>query len=253
MILQEIIENKRTEIAERQQRVPLETLQLQVQSAPAPRSMTFDGEMSLIAEVKRRSPSQGTLASAIDPMEQARAYERGGAAAISVLTDERFFGGSFEDLRAVRDSVEIPVLCKDFILTPYQVYEARAQGADVLLLIVSTLDDETLITLHKLVLALGMAALVEVHDQHDLARAIAAEARLIGINNRDLTDFSVDLVTTEYLAPLVPDDVVVVSESGVATRQDVQRAAAAGARAVLVGEILMRSEDPAGTIQELLG
>jgi indole-3-glycerol phosphate synthase len=209
--------------------------------------------LSLIAEVKRRSPSKGTLAEGVDPPAQARAYEEAGASAISVLADEKYFGGSLDDLRAVRAVVDIPVLCKDFILTPYQVYEARAAGADLLLLIVAALDDAELHQLSALTRSLGMAPLVEVHDQHDLARAIAADAALIGINNRDLTDFSVDLVTTEYLAPLVPDGVTLVSESGIATREDVERVKAAGAGVILVGETLMRSDDPGRTIRELLG
>lgn len=253
MILQEIVEQKRREVADREQRVPLAELQRQAEVAPPPRAVAFDGPVSLIAELKRRSPSQGDFVTRLDPAQQAAAYERGGAVAISVLTDRTYFGGSFDDLRAVRSAVQVPVLCKDFILTPYQVYEARAAGADLILLIVGALDDRTLIELRALALDLGMTPLIEVHDQHDLARAIAAGAELIGINNRDLTDFSVDLLTTEYLAPLVPDGVVMVSESGVATRQDVERVAQAGARAVLVGETLMRSGDPSTTIRELLG
>jgi indole-3-glycerol phosphate synthase len=208
--------------------------------------------MSLIAEVKRRSPSKGSLAEDVDPVARAVTYQRGGAAVISVLADEKYFGGSLDDLRAVRGVVDIPVLCKDFILTPYQVYEARAAGADLILLIVAALQDAELRDLHGLSLSLGMTPLVEVHDQHDLARAVAAGASLIGINNRDLSDFSVDLVTTEYLAPLVPEDAILVSESGFVTRGDVERVERAGARAVLVGETLMRSDDPAGTIRELM-
>lgn len=252
MILQEIIEHKRPEVTERERRVPLEEIRRRAQETPAPRSIAFDGRMALIAEVKRRSPSKGDFVGELDPVIQARAYEDGGASAISVLADARYFGGSLDDLSAVREAVGVPVLCKDFILTPYQVYEARAYGADLILLIVSAMDDLTLLALHPLALELGMTPLVEVHDQHELARAIAAGAGLIGINNRDLTDFSVDLLTTEYLAPLVPDDTVIVSESGIATREDVQRVAEAGARAVLVGETLMRSGDPAATIRELL-
>ena len=254
MILEEILAHKRAEVAERERRTPLDEVKERAAvGAPPVRSPRFEADLSLIAEVKRRSPSAGHLAEELDPVAQAQGYERGGAAAISVLTDERFFGGCLEDLRSVRAAVGVPVLCKDFFLTPYQVWEARFCGADVILLIVAALDDEALGELYALTLEQGMDALVEVHDQHDLARAIVLEARLIGINNRDLSDFSVDLVTTEYLAPLVPDGVTVVSESGIATREDVQRARRAGARAVLVGETLMRSPDPAATIRELLG
>jgi indole-3-glycerol phosphate synthase len=252
MILQEILAHKRGEIAERQAKVPVEDVQRHAAQAPPPRPFGPDGRVALIAEVKRCSPSKGQFVATLDPAAQAKAYERGGAAAISVLTDGSFFGGSFDDLRTVREAVAVPVLCKDFILTPYQVYEARSCGADLLLLIVAALDDDTLHDLQALTLDLGMMPLVEVHDQHELARAIAADARLIGINNRDLSDFSVSLRTTEYLAPLAPDNTVVVSESGIETREDVQRVIRAGACAVLVGEVLMRSPDPAATIAELL-
>lgn len=252
MILREIVEHKRVEVAEREGRVPLDEVVRRAADAPPPRALLPGDRVLLIAEVKRRSPSRGAFVSTLDPVAQARAYEAGGAAAISVLTDERFFGGRLDDLRAVRESVHVPVLCKDFLLTPYQVYEARSCGADLILLIVAALDDETLRQLAGLAAGLGMTPLVEVHDQHDLARAIAAGAQVIGINNRDLKDFSVDLVTTEYLAPLVPDDVILVSESGMADREDVRRVVRAGAHAVLIGETLMRSSDPAATIRELL-
>lgn len=252
MILDQIVEHKRLEIAERERKVPQAEIERRARAEPPARSAAFDRPMSLIAEVKRRSPSKGDLAADLDPVEQAVAYERGGASAISVLADRRYFAGSLDDLRAVRDAVGIPVLCKDFILTPYQVYEARAYGADLILLIVAAIDDAALRDLYTLSIDLGMLPLVEVHDQHDLARAIAAGATLVGINNRDLSDFSVDLLTTEYLAPLVPDDAVTVSESGMVTRDDVERARRAGARVVLVGETLMRSPDPTATIAELL-
>jgi indole-3-glycerol phosphate synthase len=253
MILQEICENKRPEVAARESTVSFAEVRRAAQNAAPPRPVQFHAPMSLIAEVKRRSPSKGLLAEAVDPVAQAGLYADGGASAISVLADSTYFGGSLEDLRRVRDAVSIPVLCKDFILTPYQVYEARAAGADLMLLIVAALEDAELVELSDLAVSLGMTPLVEVHDQHDLARAVAAGASLIGINNRDLSDFSVDLLTTEYLAPLVPDDATLVSESGIATREDVERVARAGARAVLVGETLMRSTDPAATIRELLG
>lgn len=252
MILQEILEHKRPEVEERMRHVPLEKIERIARSAPAPRALDLEVPTILIAEVKRRSPSKGEFVTTLDPIEQARRYEAGGASAISVLADAQYFGGSLDDLRAVREAVTVPVLCKDFILTPYQVYEARAYGADLVLLIVAALDDRTLISLQDLIRSLGMTPLVEVHDQHEMAHAVAAGATLIGINNRDLRDFSVDLLTTEYLAPFVPDDALLISESGIATQQDVQRVRAAGARGVLVGETLMRSGDPAATIRELL-
>jgi indole-3-glycerol phosphate synthase len=253
MILQEICDNTRREVAERERLVPLDRVRRAAEEADTPRNPRFDAPVSLIAEVKRRSPSKGSLGEDVDPVVQARTYEAGGAAVISVLADTKYFGGSLDDLRAVRAAVTIPVLCKDFILTPYQVYEARAAGADLILLIVAALDDDGLRGLGELARSLGMTPLIEVHDQHDLARAIAADASLIGINNRDLADFSVDLLTTEYLAPLVPDDITLVSESGIATREDVERVVQAGARVILVGETLMRSESPDVTIRELVG
>jgi indole-3-glycerol phosphate synthase len=253
VILDEILDHKRTEIEEREREHSLDEVKQRAQVAPSPRIMKFDGTVSLIAEVKRRSPSAGALAPDVDPVVQAQAYERAGAAAISVLTDHQYFGGTLDDLAAVRGAVNVPVLCKDFILSPYQVYEARAYGADLMLLIMAALRDDALRPLRRLTIELGMTPLVEVHDQHDLARALAAEANVIGINNRDLTDFSVDLLTTEYLAPLIPDDVIVVSESGIVERTDVQRVTHAGARAVLIGSTLMRSDDPEATIRELLG
>lgn len=253
MILDEIVEHKRSEVANRTARVSLEAVQHAARSAPPARAPRFGDGLALIAEVKRRSPSKGVLVETLDPVAQARAYESGGASAISVLTDDRYFGGSLADLDAVRRAVALPVLCKDFILTPYQVHEARAHGADLILLIVGALDDDDLVELQALACELGMTPLVEVHDQHELARAVAVGARLIGINNRDLTDFSVDLLTTEYLAPLVPDEAIVVSESGLATCEDVERVRRAGARVILVGETLMRSGDPTATIRELLG
>jgi indole-3-glycerol phosphate synthase len=253
LILDEILEHKREEVARRRRAASEDEVREAARKASAVRPAALEGRMSLIAEVKRMSPSAGEIAGSLDPVEQARRYEEGGAAAISVLTDERFFGGSLNDLRAVREAVEIPVLCKDFIVSEYQVWEARASGADLLLLILAALSDYSYRSLLSLTGQLGMAALVEVHDQHDLAKAIASDARIIGINNRDLSDFSVDLITTEYLAPLVPEGTVVVSESGITTREDVQRVQRAGATVVLVGEALMRSESPQEKIRELLG
>src|SRR5947209_4133902 len=252
MILDDILAHKREEVAARELQVSLDEVRNRALRADPARLATFDAPMSIIAEVKRRSPSAGEIAGGIDPVAQARMYERGGVAAISVLADNRFFGGSLDDLHAVRDAVRVPVLCKDFIVVPYQVYEARACGADIVLLILAALDDGAFRPLLALVQELRMTPLVEVHNQHELARAIAADAPVIGINNRDLTDFTVDLVNTEYLAPLVPDDTIVVSESGIRTREDVERARRAGARVVLVGETLMRSGDPTETIAELL-
>jgi indole-3-glycerol phosphate synthase len=252
MILEEILEHKRGEVRLREARTSLDSLKQQAGAADAARPFVPNGAMSLIAEVKRRSPSKGEFAQTFDPVARALAYERGGAAAISVLTDEKYFGGSLDDLRAVRSAVQVPVLCKDFFISPFQVWEARFFGADLLLLIVAAIDDATLYELQALTLDLGMTPLLEVHDQHDLARALASGAMLIGINNRDLSDFTVDLLTTEYLAPLIPDDVIAVSESGIGSREDVERVRQAGARVILVGEALMRAPNPAEYVRELL-
>jgi indole-3-glycerol phosphate synthase len=253
MILDEIVENKRAEIGRREAQISLLEQQRRAQSISSPRPVEFARPMSIIAEVKRRSPSAGEIADDVDPVAQARAYESAGACVISVLCDGKYFGGSLADMTAVRDAVSVPVLCKDFIVSRYQLYEARAHGADLVLLILAALDDRTFRDLLALTHELGMTPLVEVHNQHELARAIAADSPIIGVNNRDLSDFSVDLLTTEYLAPLIPDEMVIVSESGIRTRDDVERVQRAGARVVLVGEALMRAESPALAVAELLG
>ncbi len=251
-MLDEILRHKRQEVEQRRREVPLDLIERRLQAADSARVPVFSRPVSLIAEVKRRSPSAGPLQPDVDPVAQALLYERAGATAISVLTDTRYFGGTLDDLAAVRASVSVPVLCKDFFVTQYQLYEARSYGADLVLLIVAALRDDELRQSMATVSDLGMTPLVEVHDQHDLARALACDAALIGINNRDLTDFSVDLITTEYLAPLVPEDVTIVSESGIESRADVDRVIRAGASVVLVGSALMRSGDPLATAQALL-
>ncbi|MGH2442171.1 MAG: indole-3-glycerol phosphate synthase TrpC [Chloroflexota bacterium] len=251
-VLDEMVAAKRIEIAARQAKHSLAEMRARARSGPAVRPFRPGRPVALIAEVKRRSPSRGDLALDIDPVQQAIAYQRGGASAVSVLTDEPYFGGSFHDLELVRAAIELPVLCKDFILEPYQVFEARSWGTDILLLVVAALEDRALRELHTCSLESGMQPLVEVHDQHDLARALALGAGLIGINNRDLSDFSVNLLTTEYLAPLIPESVTIVSESGIATPGDVKRVRDAGASVVLVGEALMRAGDPAAAIASLL-
>jgi indole-3-glycerol phosphate synthase len=215
------------------------------------------GPVRLIAEVKKASPSAGVIRSDFDPVAIAQEYERGGAACLSVLTDERFFQGSLRYLRAIRSAVKLPLLRKDFIIDPRQVLEAIEWGADAILLIVAILPDDRLRALHELAMGAGLDALVEVHDETELDRAQKVGARLIGVNNRDLRTFKVDLATTERLAGRIrrsvgSDDVVLVAESGVHGHVDVQRLAACGARAVLVGEWLMRERDIAGKTRELL-
>lgn len=209
------------------------------------------GRVRLLAELKRASPVAGTVARGFDPIALAAQYVEAGAAALSVLTDPHF-QGSLADLAAVRAAVDCPVLQKDFVIDEYQVWEARVHGADAVLLIVRLLESARLRELFDAAKGLGLGALVEVHDDAELEVAAELGAALIGINNRDLTTFRVDLTTTERLAPRAPTGTCLVSESGIATRADVTRVAAAGAHAVLVGEALSRSGDPAAKVRELL-
>jgi indole-3-glycerol phosphate synthase len=210
--------------------------------------------IALIAEFKRRSPSRGEIRPAADPIGMARSYEAAGAAALSVLTDERFFGGSLADLNVVRGAVELPVLRKDFIIDPCQVAEsALPEGPDALLLIAAALEGERLRSLRRMAELCGQAALVEVHTEQEVDRALESGAEIIGINNRDLRTFEVSLDTTFRLRPRIPSTVTVVAESGVHSRDDVVRLSEAGVDAVLVGEALMTADDPGEKIQELLG
>jgi indole-3-glycerol phosphate synthase len=235
--------------------LPLQAVQAAAAQADAPREFAAALRrpgVSLIAEIKRASPSKGPLCPDLDPVALAGEYERGGASAISVLTDEHFFQGSLEDLRAVRQSVGLPVLRKDFTIDPYQVYQARAAGADAILLIVAALDDEALHLLHRLAAELGLAALVEVHSAAELVRALKVGPAIVGVNNRDLQTFEVSLDTTARLRPLVPAGVALVSESGVHSRSDVARLETLGVDAILVGEALVRAPDARDKIQELI-
>ena len=208
---------------------------------------------SVIAEVKRRSPSKGALADIPDPADLARAYERGGAAAISVLTEQRRFGGSLADLRSVRAAVGIPILRKDFIVEPYQLLEARAAGADLALLIVVALDDDELRRLYDTAGELGLTVLVEVHDEAETERAVALGAELIGVNARNLKTLAVDNDTFGRLAPLVPAERVKVAESGIFGADDVKRFVTEGARVVLVGEALVKDGDPEAAVRSMTG
>ena len=209
--------------------------------------------IGVIAEFKRRSPSAGALREAPDVVEIARAYQRGGAGALSILTEGPNFEGSLDDLRAARCACELPILRKDFIVDPYQLHESVAAGADAILLIVAALDDPTLAELHQLARELGLDALVEVHDLQETSRALSVGARLIGINNRDLRDFSVNVKRTSELMPEIPAAVTVVSESGIAHAGQLRELERDGVAAVLVGETLMRSPDPELALRELLG
>jgi indole-3-glycerol phosphate synthase len=210
------------------------------------------GGISVIAEVKRASPSRGSLAEISDPADLARQYQDGGAATISVLTEERHFGGSLDDLRAVRAAVSVPVLRKDFIVTSYQLWEARAAGADLVLLIVAALDDNELGCLIDRTRSIGLTPLVEVHTEHELHRGLDAGADLIGVNARNLTNLEVDRSTFSRLAPLIPDGVVRVAESGVRGPRDVLEYARDGADVVLVGESLVTGRDPRSAVADLV-
>jgi indole-3-glycerol phosphate synthase len=207
--------------------------------------------LAVIAEMKQRTPSMGVLAEEYHPADLARAYTQGGAAAISVLTHMASFGGRPEHVEAVRYATDLPILRKDFVTDPYEVGEARAAGADALLLIVAALDRERLAELLRVTHSRGLAALVEVHDEREVEIAVEAGARVIGVNNRDLRTFDVDLGLTERLRSVIPFDLVLVAESGIHTAADARRMRQAGADAILVGESLMRADDPAARIREL--
>jgi len=237
---------------------PVDQLAAAAASGPAPRgfaaalrAVADGGELAVIAEVKRRSPSKGDLDAGLDPATVAAHYQRGGAAAVSVLTDVEFFGGSPSDLVAARAAVTLPVLRKDFTVAAADVYDARAMGADAVLLIVAALTDDELGRLHRVVVELGMDALVEVHDEAELGRALAVDASLIGVNQRDLVSFEVDTDRAERVARAIPDGVVAVAESGVDGPATAARLAAAGYAAVLVGESLVRAADRGAAVAAL--
>jgi indole-3-glycerol phosphate synthase len=254
VFLSRILEAKRREVEERSARRPLEELRRLAAAAAAPRDFATALRrpgLGVIAEVKRASPSKGPIRPDLDPVALARAYELGGCAAISVLTDEPFFAAQADDLESVRAAVSVPVLRKDFLLSEYQLYEARAMGADAALLIVAALEPEELSALIGLAVALGMCPLVEVHTEGEVEAALEAGAKVVGINNRDLTTFKVDLETTRRLRPLVPPGVGVVAESGIATPEQAALVASWGVDAVLVGEALVASEDPAGLVRAM--
>jgi indole-3-glycerol phosphate synthase len=255
-VLGEIIAGVRIDLEERRASVSEADLRAALADVDPPRDpMAVLGSpgSSVIAEVKRRSPSKGALADIPDPAELAGAYARGGAAAISVLTEQRRFGGSLADLRAVRAAVDVPVLRKDFIVDPYQLLEARAAGADLALLIVAALDDDELRSLHDAARELGLTPLVEVHDEAETERAVALGAGLVGVNARNLKTLAVDGDTFGRLAPLVPDDRIKVAESGIFGAVDVERFVAEGARAVLVGEALVKDGDPESAVRAMTG
>jgi indole-3-glycerol phosphate synthase len=258
MILERIAASKREEVAAEKDCLPLAELQPMLRDLPPCRDFTAalrspDGSVRLIAEIKGASPSKGVIRESFDPSRIARAYQCGEAAAISVLTDREFFHGRPEYLGQVRQVCSLPLLRKDFIIDTYQIYQSRLMGADAVLLIAALLADRDLVDYLALAAGLGLAALVEVHTAAELERVLRLPAELIGINNRDLHSFRVDLETTAALRPLIPAGPVVVSESGIRGRRDVERLADAGVDAVLVGEALMAAADQEAMVRQMLG
>lgn len=255
-VLDDIVDGVRIDLAEREASRSLVDLRAALAQVDAPRDpmprLRAAGS-SVIAEVKRRSPSKGDLAEILDPAALAVEYAAGGAVAISVLTEQRRFGGSLDDLRAVRAAVGVPVLRKDFIVSSYQLVEARAAGADLALLIVAALDDDLLRRLYDEAGELGLTVLVEVHDEPETERAVALGAELIGVNARNLKTLAVDSDTFGRLAPLIPDDRVLVAESGISGPDDVRRFVTEGARAVLVGEALVKDGAPQQAVRAMTG
>lgn len=254
-VLDEIVAGVRADVAAREAATPLDQVKARAAAtAPAKDALAalYAPGVGVIAEVKRRSPSRGALAPITDPAKLAVEYQAGGARMISVLTEQRRFGGSLDDLDAVRAVVSVPVLRKDFVVCPYQVHEARAHGADVVLLIVAALDQNTLTGLRERIESLGMTALVEVHTEDEASRALDAGAVVIGVNARDLRTLDVDRSTFERIAPGLPSGVVKIAESGVRGPLDLIEYAAAGADAVLVGEGLVTTADPRHAVAELV-
>jgi indole-3-glycerol phosphate synthase len=254
-VLDEILEGVRADLAERQSRVSLEQLKDMARRAPSPLdalgALKADG-VSVIAEVKRASPSKGAMAAIDDPAALAGDYEAGGARVISVLTEQRRFGGSLDDLVAVRRAVQVPLLRKDFVVSSYQLWEARAYGADLALLIVAALEQTVLVSLIERALSIGLLPLVEVHTDEELDRAVEAGATVIGVNARNLGTLEVDRAVFARLAPRIPDGVVKIAESGVRGPHDLLAYAAAGADAVLVGESLVTEKDPRAAVADLV-
>jgi len=256
-ILDRIVATKREEVARARAAVPEAQLRERLAAAPPVRgflaALARPGPIHLIAEVKKASPSKGVIRADFDPVAVARTYQEHGAACLSVLTDEQYFQGSLDDLRRIRAAVDLPVLRKDFVIDPYQVVEARCAGADAVLLIAECLAGDALGSLHDAIVALGMTPLVELYEPENLPRVLGIGARLIGINNRNLHTFHVDLDHTLRLRREIPADRVVVGESGIRTRDDALRLQQAGVHAMLVGESLMASPDIGAAVDQLLG
>ncbi len=257
MILDSIIEHKRKELQTDQEQIPLAKLKAKIANLPATkdfkRAISQPDSINLIAEVKKKSPSKGIIREDFDPVSIAKTYAENGATAISVLTDVKFFDGSLDFLTAIREEVDVPLLRKDFTIDPYHIYQARVAGADAVLLIVAVLSSEQLCEFVEIASSLSMASLVEVHTAAELDIALDIGAEIIGINNRDLRTFNTDLSTTYKLREVIPSDRVVVSESGIYTRSDVESLRDVGIDAILVGESLMRSTDIGEKVRQLIG
>jgi indole-3-glycerol phosphate synthase len=255
-VLARILARTRERVREKSRDLPLERI-LSASPTPGARRAFADAisrpsEVNIIAEFKRRSPSRGTIREDLHAVRVAQAYEIAGAAALSILTEETFFGGSLDDLQQARAATLLSVLRKDFIVDSYQIYEAAMAGADAVLLIVKALSEAELKALHRTALEAGLEALVEVHDGDDLRRALELDARLIGVNNRDLNTMDVDLDTALRIGPLIPDDVVAVAESGIASGSDITRLRGVGFDAFLVGDHIMRAPDPGSALESLI-
>ncbi|MGD9652100.1 MAG: indole-3-glycerol phosphate synthase TrpC [Candidatus Dadabacteria bacterium] len=255
-ILDTIIENTRLEVAEAGKSLSLESLSRLAQSSRMPRdfasAISPSRGLRIIAEIKHASPSKGIFREDFDPVAIARGYESGGAAALSVLTDSKFFKGSLDYLEAVKKEVSIPLLRKDFMIDPYQVYEARVRGADAILLIVAALDQSLLVELQTLARSLGLGVLVEVHDEAELERALSAGSDIIGINNRDLRTFEVDLGVSERLSRMIPGGVTIVAESGISSGNDIKRLRSRGVHVFLIGETFMKAPVPGEELGKLI-
>jgi indole-3-glycerol phosphate synthase len=248
-MIEQLVSTAKEGVERRRARVPLQDLESRGEDRPFMEALVRPG-LSLIAEFKRRSPSAGAIAADASVAETVQAFERGGAAALSMLTDEAHFGGSLDDLRAGREACDLPILRKDFVVDPYQLYEAAVNGADAVLLIVRALDDEQLSALHSEALALDLDALVEVHNDEELERALVLDAAVIGINNRDLDSQEVDLGNTFELMPDVPAGKTVVAESGITDPAELEELDRVGVDAVLIGEALLRAPDPEARTRE---
>ncbi|HEV2373966.1 MAG TPA: indole-3-glycerol phosphate synthase TrpC [Streptosporangiaceae bacterium] len=254
-VLNEILDGVRADLAARQEHTPLDQLKDRAGQAASPRDaagVLKGQDVAVIAEVKRASPSAGTMAAISDPAALARDYEAGGASIISVLTEPRYFGGSLEDLACVREAVNVPVLRKDFVVSSYQLWEARAHGADMVLLIVAALEQNALVSLVERAVSIGLVPLVEVHTEDEVERAVDAGAKVVGVNARNLDTLEVDRTVFARLAPLIPDSILKVAESGVRGPRDLFAYAAAGADAVLVGESLVTGKDPRSAVADLV-